>query len=671
MKKMLSLLLALFLALGGLTGFAEDGGLFVGDDPFPTDEAENAAEVTPADLEHLVVGNTTPMRGQFFTEMWGNSTTDIDVRTLLHGYNLVMWNAGMGAFLPDESVVAGIDYLIDEQGNKSYIIALYDDLYWSDGTPITAWDYAFSFLLSIAPEVEGAGGTPLRRNHLLGCEAYLNGEQKYLSGVQVISDSMLMITLDGRYLPFFYELGLIMCNPYPISVIAPGVKVCDDGQGVYLANIDETISEPLFTAELLKKTVLDEQTGYLSHPSVVSGPYVLTSWDGVTAEFEINPWFKGDVNGKMPLIPRLTFTLADNDTMMEKLSAGEFGLLNKVLRADDVLAGWNLMLEKNISMSTYPRTGLSYISFCCERPTVSSQKVRQAIAWCMDRDQVTAQYTGNNGFRVDGYFGMGQWMYRVIMGQQEPPVQAPEDESDPASAAAYEAALEEWAQLSLDGLTPYSVDLDRARALLEEDGWLLNEEGLREKEIDGKTVTLSLKLIYPLGNSVGQWLEAYLVRNLEQVGIRLSLEAVPMNELLSRYYKQDGRSEDMIYLASNFDIVFDPSINFMTDAEGNKNWAYTNASDEELYNFSLSMIHTQPGEILEYCKKWIRFQERFNETLPMLPVYANVYFDFYTGLLRDYDIEANVSWGQAILGAYLSPEEETAEDANEDELLFN
>ena len=138
MKKMLSLLMALFLALGGLTGFAEDGGLFVGDDPFPTDEAENAAEVMPADLEHLVVGNTTPMRGQFFTEMWGNSTTDIDVRTLLHGYNLVMWNAGMGSFLPDESVVAGIDYLIDEQGNKSYIIALYDDLYWSDGTPITA-----------------------------------------------------------------------------------------------------------------------------------------------------------------------------------------------------------------------------------------------------------------------------------------------------------------------------------------------------------------------------------------------------------------------------------------------------------------------------------------------------------------------------------------------------
>ena len=670
MKRILSLLTALILALCALAGFAEDGGLFVGEDPFLTNENAEGAETAPVDLEHLVVGNTTPMRGQFFTEMWGNSTSDIDVRTLLHGYNLVMWDAAAGVFLPDPSVVAGIDYMMDEAGNKSYLIALYDDLYWSDGTPITAWDYAFSFLLSIAPEIEGAGGTPLRREHLLGCEAYLNGEQKYLSGVQVISDSMLMITLDGRFLPFFYELGLILCNPYPISVIAPGVKVCDDGQGVYLANIDETIPEPLFTAELLKKTVLDEQSGYMSHPSLVSGPYVLTSWDGVTAEFEINPWFKGDANGKMPLIPHLTYTLADNDSMMEQLSAGEFGLLNKVLRADDVLAGWNMMLQQNISMSSYPRTGLSYISFSCEKPTVSSQKVRQAIAWCMDRDQVTAQYTGNNGFRVDGYYGMGQWMYRLVAGLQEPPVQMPENGSDPAAVSAYEKALAEWEDLNLEGLTPYAVDLDRARELLEEDGWILNEEGIREKKIGGDTVTLSLSLIYPLGNNVGQWLEAYLVPNLEQVGIRLSLEAVPMNELLSRYYKQEGRSEDMIYLASNFDIVFDPSVNFLTDAQGNKNWAYTNASDEELYALAQSMIHTEPGDILEYCKNWIRFQERFNQTLPMLPVYANVYFDFYTGLLRDYDIEASVGWGQAILGAYLSPEEEETEEANEDELLF-
>jgi hypothetical protein len=59
------------------------------------------------------------------------------------------------------------------------------------------------------------------------------------------------------------------------------------------------------------------------------------------------------------------------------------------------------------------------------------------------------------------------------------------------------------------------------------------------------------------------------------------------------------------------------------------------------------------------------------EQLPVLPVYSNVYFDFYPLVLHDYKIAANVSWPQAINGAYMSdyiPPEmpeitETAEEA--------
>jgi len=40
----------------------------------------------------LLVGNPTVMKGDFFTEMIGNDTADIDVRALIHGYNLVNWD---------------------------------------------------------------------------------------------------------------------------------------------------------------------------------------------------------------------------------------------------------------------------------------------------------------------------------------------------------------------------------------------------------------------------------------------------------------------------------------------------------------------------------------------------------------------------------------------------
>lgn len=50
-------------------------------------------------------------------------------------------------------------------------------------------------------------------------------------------------------------------------------------------------------------------------------------------------------------------------------------------------------------------------------------------------------------------------------------------------------------------------------------------------------------------------------------------------------------------------------------------------------------------------KKWIRFQERLTETLPIIPVYTNIYFDFYTRELDQYRIEEHISWSKAIVPA--------------------
>ena len=622
--------------------------------------AEQAAE-TPA-LDHLNVGNPTPMRGEFFTEMWGNATSDIDVRDLLHGYNLVRWDGENGMFTVDSSVVSGVMVKKHREGDHEYLIALYDDLKYSDGTPITAWDYAFSFLLTMAPEISEIGGTPLRREHIQGYSAYITGKIRYLAGVKVLGDTLLSVTLNYQYLPFFYEMGLLRCNPYPISVIAPGVVVKDDGKGVYLANADPSVSEPVFTADLLRKTILDENTGYMSHPSVVSGPYTLTSWDGVTAEFAVNPYYKGNAEGQKPSISTLTYTLADNETMIQQLENGEFDLLDKVMRADRITAGLDLTRDEagNTAMSNYPRVGLSYISFACEKPTVSSQAVRQAIAWCMNRDTVTEDYTGQFGLRVDGYYGIGQWMYSLMMGTVDPPLTPPEDENDREAQALYEEQLAAFAELSLDSLTQYTLDTDKAAALLDADGWTLNADGLREK--DG--VVLDLKMTYPEGNNMYLSFETNLVPNLAAVGIRLTMEAIPMGELLTRWYKQGEREEDMTYLASNFYLLFDPAANFLPGEEGKHNWGYNNLDDEQLYEAAVAMRATEPGDVLTYMQRWLAFQQRFNETLPMIPIYSNIYFDFYTAYLKNFPIAAKETWGLAIVGAYLSdePEEVPAEE---------
>lgn len=609
--------------------------------------------------DRLTVGNTTAMRGEFFTSLWGNATSDIDVRDLLHGYNLVMWDGENGMFREDPSVVKNIVVTDNEEGDRSYTLLLQDDLRYSNGIAINAWDYAFSYLFSISAEVAEIGGTPRRMEQFLGYEAYASGQAKVLEGVHVADDDMIVITISHEYLPFFYEMGLLSCNPYPISVIAPGVTVRDDGDGVYLANEDETVQEPVFTAELLKETVLDPETGYMSHPSVVSGPYTLTSWDGEVAEFAINPYYKGNAAGEKPAIPTLIYTMSQNETEMEDLISGKFGLLNKVTRTDVITSGIAQVgdEQQNIKMSNYPRCGLSYISFACEKATVSSETVRQAIVRCLDREQLTADYTGNYGTIVNGYYGLGQWMYGVAAGTIAPPVTPPEDENDLKAQEEYLEKLAAFEALNLDNLTEYTLDTETAASLLEQDGWILNDEGLREK--DG--VVLDLKLIYPEGNQIAEYLEKHFKANLEQVGIRLTMEALPMGELLSHWYRQTERDEDMIYLASNFDLLFDPSVYFNDEGE----WAYTSLADEKLYEEAISMRKTEPSDVLTYIQHWIAFQERFNQTLPMIPLYSNIYFDFYTGYLQNYRISQNATWGEAIVGAYLSAEEPAEEGEEE------
>lgn len=702
MKKILALLLAMLLTLSGVAlaeePLAEEVTAVQTEEPsseeMPAEEAQaeeapaEATEEMPAEqpaYDQLVVGSTTALSGSFFTEMWGNNTSDIDVRMLLHGYNLMEWQSATGAYGLDNSVASGLVVTDDPEGNRTYTVALYEDLYYSDGTQITAWDYAFSILLSVAPEVAAIGGQTVDSDYILGIEEYKSGEATALAGVRVLSDFMLSITVSAEYRPFFYELALLDYSPYPIHVIAPGCEVADDGEGVYIRNIpdeDGTVEEePIFTAELLQETILDPQTGYLSHPSVVSGPYKLVSFDWETreAEFEINEYYKGNSSGQVPVVPKLIYRTVSNETMMDELASGEVNLLNKCVNADAIDAGMQLTADGQYGVANYPRSGYSFVSFCCEQTAMSSQSVRQAIAHCMDKSTLVTDYVRNYGVAVDGYYGIGQWIYQLVSGTLAAPVEAPAEDATEEELAAYEETVAGWDALTMENIPTYAFDLEAATALLVEDGWTLNRDGgefdpevddVRCKEIDGEQVALELTLIYPEGNAIAEGLQTTFADNLAQVGIQLTLEALPMTELLDVYYRNVERDCDMIYLATNFATVFEPSSTYNpADAyQGSSN--RSGIVDEELYQLAVDMRQTEPGDVLTYCQKWVAFQERWAEVLPAIPVYSNVYFDFYTNTLHDYAVSSNLTWTQAVVGSYLGDaaqvEEEQAAEEMED-----
>lgn len=708
----------------------------------------------------LTVGHTTSLTGDFLFGSFGNGAADVEVRAMIHGCNLVAPDQYQSMFMLDETVVRKTMVSMDEEGNKTYYIVLEDDMRYSDGTPITAWDYAFAMLLKLSPQFARIGGRTDQSGYIAGAVEYSSGQLPYLTGIGVLDDYQLSITLDHQYLPYYYELALLSCFPLPIQEIAPGCKVYAGsasaqgngyGYGVHIGAADPAEKENPFTAELLKKTLLDPVNGYLSHPKIVSGPYTLASFDGETCHFVLNPNYKGawvfgdraaeaekslsegldeslaqefeeiaeesfgdegeeiefeddgeaeelteeteevkpnyiavsrlDASNKektiylvKPTIEKICFTMVDNDTATEKLLNGEVQLLNKVTYAPVISTLTDAAARDLARFQSYPRTGMTFISFSFENPTVEDKEVRQAIAWCMDRDQLTKDYCGDFGVRVDGLYGLEEWEYLICNGQLEYPIYTDTETefSDEeklemsehrfmyaTSDSELQAAQLMWEALSLEKLTTYAVDENKAQNLLMGAGWTLNREGetfdpekddVRCKEIDGALVPLELTLMVPEGNHIVDTMQENFIDHLNHCGISLTIVQASMDEVLKNYYRIIPRTVDMIYLGTNFDAIFDPSTLYSAmGEEGVRQWNNTYSNDEALYDIAVEMRTTDSRDTYDYVSKWVDFQERYNEVLPSLPIYSNIYFDFFSTELKNYYSTSHIIWPYAIL----------------------
>ncbi len=708
----------------------------------------------------LTVGHTTSLTGDFLFGSFGNGAADVEVRAMIHGCNLVAQDQYQSMFMLDESVVRKTMISMDEQGNKTYYIVLEDDMRFSDGTPITAWDYAFSFLLRMSPQFAQIGGRTDQSGYIAGAVEYASGQLPYLTGIGVLDDYQISITLDHQYLPYYYELALLSCFPLPIQEIAPGCKVYAGsasaqgngyGYGVHIGAADPAANNP-FTADLLKRTLLDPNNGYLSHPKTVSGPYTLSSFDGETCHFVLNPNYKGawvfgdqaaeaeqslsesldesileefgessepdagddgenivfddpgeeeeptaeepeeaspnyiavskiDAGNKektiylvKPTIEKICFRMVANDTASDQLLNGEVQLLNKVTYAPVITTLTDAASKDLVRFQSYPRTGMTFISFSFEKPTVEDKEVRQAIAWCMDRDQLTKDYCGDFGVRVDGLYGLEEWEYQICNGQLEYPIytdtetEFSEEEKQEMSEHRFmyatsdtelQAAQLMWEALSLDQMTTYTVDENKAVSLLMGAGWNLNKAGetfdpekddVRCKEIDGALVPLELTLMVPEGNHIVDTMQENFIDHLNHCGISLTLVTAPLEEVLKNYYRIIPRTVDMIYLGTNFDAIFDPSTLYSAmGEEGIRQWNNTYSNDEALYDIAVEMRKTDSRDTYDYVAKWVDFQERYNEVLPSLPIYSNIYFDFFSPDLKSYYSTSHIIWPYAIL----------------------
>ncbi|MEG2597632.1 MAG: ABC transporter substrate-binding protein, partial [Oscillospiraceae bacterium] len=385
------------------------------------------------------------------------------------------------------------------------------------------------------------------------------------------------------------------------------------------------------------KTIGDSEQGYRYHPTVSSGAYKFISFDRSSkqAVLEANPLFKGNYEGQKPQIQKIIMKSVTTANQKDELSSGAVNLLTQVSGGTEIEAGLALVDEGKAKMTAYDRAGYGKLIFACDFGPTQFVKVRQAIAHLIDGPEFAKQYSGGYGKVVKGMYGMGQWMY-----------QQKQDEIERE-------------------LDDYEYDVKKAIDLLVDDGWTKNASGgaytsgVRYKDVDGSLMPLSINWANTTPNPVTDLLNTILPSAFEQAGMKLNATTVDFNVLLQNIQRQgiDKPVYHMYNLATGFEPVFDPWYYYNTDPKYMGVYNSNFLVDDKLFQLAKELRETDQTDTDAYAAKWVTFQKRWNEVLPDIPLYSDVFHDFYSPNIRGYGkIDAFWTWTQQILYCHVGKE---------------
>lgn len=629
LKKLLALVLAGAMAFS-VAGCAQDEGVTNNDSSSQSSDTsgEESKEESTRPTEptgQLVIGTITDLDNDFYDASYNNNATNYKLYDLLHGLATVTSDKE-GAFVYDPTVVKSHEEKENEDGTKTYTVTINDGLVWSDGTPITAKDYVFQLLLESSPEMNQVDGYPSQAGYsLVGYDEFFAGDTKAFAGVHLVDDMTYSVTVKAEELPYHYDITYASAAPRPMHVIAPDCDVEDTENGATITGD--------FTAELLQKTINDPDTGYRYNPKVTCGPYLFDSYDIASRQgtIVVNPKYAGDYRGVKPVIEKIVIKTVKSDTMMNELASGSVDLLFQSSGADTIEAGLDLVDEGKAQKTTYFRNGYGKIQFDCSQFPTDSQNVRQAIAYCLDRNEFARQYSGGYAAVVHSYYGLAQWEYQES---------------------------KDWIDQNLN---TYEKNIEEAKKLLEADGWNKNADGsaysgtgTRYKEVDGELKPLTIEWANTDGNPVSELLATMLPEAMAEAGMELKATTMDFPTLQNAITHTGDKIYNMYNLAVGFSLASSPWYYYSTDPvwmQGgyNSNWI----SDKDLEAAAAALKPIAYDDNDSWLPAWQNFMKVWNEKLPDIPLYSDEYYDFYSTKLKGWESTAVWEWSRAVLDAWV------------------
>lgn len=587
-------------------------------------EVSSERPTTPSG--QLIIGTTTDLEQDFYDPIYNNSATNYKVCGLLHGYGTVI-TTKEGEWQTDPVVVADLQTAENEDGTKTYTIKINDGLVWSDDSPLTAKDYVFALLLESSPEMMGVDNyAATGYTTLEGWADFNSGSTKALKGVHLIDDMTFSVTIAASELPYHYDLAYASVTPRPLAVLAPGCDIEDTEEGATITGD--------FTTEVLLETIGNTDTGYRYNPQVVCGPYKLVSYDASSRQgtFEVNEKFAGTFDGVKPMIKTVIIKTVTADTEINELQAGTVDLLFQISEGDSIEAGLDLVDAGVAQKHTFFRYGYGKIQFDCSQFPTDSENVRQAIAYCLDRNEFARQYSGGYATVVHGEYGLSQWEF---------------------------VDSKDWID---ENLNTYEKDIEKAKEVLAADGWNLNAsgeeykdgDGLRYKDVDGELKPLEIQWCNSEGNPVSELLGTMLPDAMKEAGMELKATTTDFPTLLSGINHDGETTYNMYNLATGFSLQHSPwyyySMDEMYLGSLNDNWIL----DQELADAAWALKAIPGDDDAAWLAAWQNYQKVWNQKLPNIPLYSDEYHDFYSNKLQGWDTSSIWYWTSALVYAWVT-----------------
>lgn len=614
----------------------------------------------------VVIGTSTEASGDWAYSAFTRNpnATDNAVVKLTDDMTTIESNQH-GDYVINKTVVKSYERIEEENGNVTFKFVINDGLKFNNGEAVTAENFVAWTMFLVSPAGKEMGVVSATYNMLPGGLAYRNGETNVLSAVRLYDEKTFSITIaktgeDGEtsYLPYYYDLTYAGMQAVNLTYwFGEGWSVKDDGEGVYFVNADGKE----FTAETVGETV--KAGRFATGNRVTAGPYNLVSYDQSSSEIvlEVNENYNGNFEGQKPGIQKLVIVKTSDDTVMDMISTGQIQIYSGIADGAQVNAVLDLIEAGTIdsSPSQYDRAGYGYFGFACDLGPAQFTEFRQAVAYLLNRVEFAQTFCQGWGSVVHG---------------------------------PYCTAFSMTSKTDIDKkVNHYDYNPEKAVELLKQAGFVYNADGSDYVDGSGEvryakvteeqaryyesfnkvladgTILMPATLNWASseGNSVSALLTTMLASSdaTKAAGISIVKTEMTFPSLLSYMYRQEMNGAvgdfsvptyNMFNLATGYNGgVYDESYNWTTDPEYiEQGYNVQHLYDKELDKLSMDMVYgVEPGDEATYLSLWEKYIIRWNELLPMVPLYSNIYVTVYPNTIDNYAEDSFWGFERAILYA--------------------